>query len=68
MKMEPDPVIERIRAVRRQISESVGNDPQKLVQHYMDLQAKHKDRLITDWAPVVGPCVQGENSEEGVAH
>ena len=41
-----DPVIEEIRAVRRQISAQFDHDPYKLVDYYMELQKRHADRLI----------------------
>jgi hypothetical protein len=41
-----DPIIDEIRAVRHRISEQFGHDPQKLAQHYMQLQERHKDRLV----------------------
>lgn len=36
--MEPDPLIDEIRETRRKISEEFGNDPQRLVAHYMELE------------------------------
>ena len=36
--METDPLIEEIRDVRRKISEEFGNDPQRLVAHYLELE------------------------------
>ncbi len=47
----PDPTddaIDRVRAVRRRISESVGNDPDALVRHYQELEKKHQDRMLRD--------------------
>ena len=44
--MKNDPVIERIRKARKQISQSVSHDPKKLVKHYQEMQAKYADRLI----------------------
>jgi hypothetical protein len=41
-----DPLIDEIRAVRHQISEEVGHDPAKLIEYYMKLQERHKDRLV----------------------
>lgn len=41
-----DPIIDRIREVRREISASVGHDPQRLVAHYMELQKQYGDRLV----------------------
>jgi hypothetical protein len=36
--MQPDPAIDEIREVRRKISAEFGNDPQRLVAHYMELE------------------------------
>jgi len=36
--MESDPLIDEIREVRRKISAEFGNDPQRLVAHYMELE------------------------------
>ena len=45
--MKPDPTIESICEVRRQISASVGHDPRKLVEHYQQLQDRHRDRIVS---------------------
>ena len=36
MSEQTDDVIDRVRAVRRKISESVGHDPATLVKHYQE--------------------------------
>ncbi len=45
--MKPDPIIDEIREVRHEISASVDHDPRKLVEHYRQLQEKHRDRLVS---------------------
>ncbi len=45
--MKPDPTIDAIREVRRQVSEAVGHDAHRLVQHYRQLQERHYDRVTT---------------------
>lgn len=45
--MKADPVIDAIREVRHKISASVGHDPRKLVDHYRQLQERHRDRIIS---------------------
>ena len=45
-KTVPDPVIDEIRDVRRRICAQFDHDPRKLVEHYMELQKRHEDRLI----------------------
>ena len=44
--MRPDPVIDEIRKIRHDISAEHGHDPRKLVEHYMKLQEKYRDRLV----------------------
>ena len=44
--MLDDPAIARVREVRHRISRQFDNDPKKLVEHYMKLQERHKDRLL----------------------
>lgn len=43
---QSDPVIDEIREVRHRISEQFGHDPARLVAYYMELQERHRDRLI----------------------
>jgi hypothetical protein len=42
----PDPLIDEVREVRRRISERFGNDPRRLVEHYIELQKQYESRLI----------------------
>jgi hypothetical protein len=42
----PDPTIEEIRQARWRISEQLAHDPARLVEHYIQLQAQHRDRLL----------------------
>jgi hypothetical protein len=51
MPKQTDDVIDRVRAVRRKISESVGHDPDALVRHYQELDQKHQDRILRDRRP-----------------
>ena len=46
MPEQPDDVIDRVRAVRRKISESVGHDPEALVRHYQELEKNHQERMV----------------------
>jgi hypothetical protein len=52
-----DPTIDEIRAVRHRISEQFGHDPKRLCEHYMELQERHRDRLVrsTDHPPEKDP-------------
>jgi len=44
--MKSDPVLERIRAVRREISEKCNHNPQELVAHYQEMEEQFKDRIL----------------------
>ena len=46
--MEPDSALVRVRKARMQISEECGHDPKKLIDYFMNLQQRHRDRLV--WA------------------
>lgn len=43
---KPDPAIEAIRIVRKRISEEFGNDPARLVAHYIEYQKQFGGRLL----------------------
>lgn len=45
-KVPNDPVIDEARAIRGQISAEFAHDPARLVEHYIQLQKRHADRLI----------------------
>ena len=45
--MKNDPIIQAIRDVRHQISESVDHDPRKLLEYYRIRQQRYGDRLIS---------------------
>ena len=45
--MKDDKTISRIRKIRKQISRKFGHDAGKLVRHYIKLQNRHKNRLVT---------------------
>jgi hypothetical protein len=63
--MQPDSPLERIRKARCQISEECGHDPKRLVEYYMKLQERHRDRLVqsTDRPPTPAP---GTVSDPGI--
>lgn len=44
--MKPDPVIERIRKVRREISKECKHDPKVLVAHYRAMEERFKGRIL----------------------
>jgi hypothetical protein len=44
--MKDDPTISRIREARHQISERCGHDSKRLVEYYIRLQERHRDRLV----------------------
>jgi len=57
--MKDDPTIQAVRDARRRISEEVGHDPWKLVEHYRRLQERHRERLIS---PSKRSATEGENA------
>ena len=47
MKAESKPdALEQVRAARRQVSEQVGPEPEKLVAYYLELQRQYAARLV----------------------
>ncbi len=46
MKMKNDPIIERIRTVRKEISKECNHDPKKLAAHYREMEKRFKDRIL----------------------
>jgi hypothetical protein len=60
--MEPissDPAIDEIREIRRRVSERCNHDPAQLVAYYMELQERHRDRLLESPRPVERPDPSG---------
>jgi hypothetical protein len=41
-----DPLLEEIWAIRRRLGARYGNDPARLVEHYMEYQKQFADRLV----------------------
>jgi hypothetical protein len=52
MENKPEDPIDRIRRTRHEISAKYNHDPRKLVEHYMELQEKHADRLRATVLPI----------------
>lgn len=44
--MKNDPVITEIREIRRLISARFDHDPKKIVEYYIKLQEKYRQRLV----------------------
>ena len=44
--MKEDLAIKEIREVREKISKKFSNSPKKLVEHYIDLQEQHKNKVF----------------------
>ncbi len=59
--MKDDPTIQAVRDARHRISEAVGHDPRKLVEHYRQLQERHRERLVSQ------PKPRQEDEEESAA-
>ncbi|MGH7213279.1 MAG: hypothetical protein ACREIT_00650 [Tepidisphaeraceae bacterium] len=43
----PDPLIDEIRAIRRELSERFDNDVRKLCDYLQEQERKHPERLVT---------------------
>ena len=41
-----DPTIDEIRKMRHQISQRFNHDPERIIEYYIKLQQKYKNRLI----------------------
>ncbi len=41
-----DSTIDEIRKIRHQISQRFNNDPKKVIEYYIQLQKKYRNRLI----------------------
>lgn len=41
-----DDAVEEVREIRRKISARFNHDPVKLVEHYIERQKRHGDRLV----------------------
>src|SRR2546421_10391148 len=44
--MQDDPTLDHVREVRHRISEQCAHDPKRLVEYYIQLQAKYANRLL----------------------
>jgi hypothetical protein len=54
-------VIEEVREVRQRISVRFDHDPTRLVAYYMELQERHRDRLIDP--PRAAECRDGSAAQ-----
>ena len=41
-----DPTIDEIRKIRHQISKQFNHDPEKIIEYYIKLQQKYRNRLV----------------------
>ncbi len=67
MKTAPDPELARIREARLRISEEFNHDPELMVEHYLELQKRHQDRLVhsTEAGAQDGPRRREAEAHEG---
>ena len=47
-KRVADPAIDEVREARHMISARFDHDPERLVRHYLELQERYRDRLLSD--------------------
>ena len=59
MNTKGDSELARIREARIRISEEFNHDPELMVKHYMELQKRHQDRLVS--APMISHTVTAES-------
>jgi hypothetical protein len=45
--MEQDTPLQRVRKARMAISAQCDHDPKKMIEYYMKLQERHRDRLVS---------------------
>lgn len=62
--MKDNAVISRIRDARHRISQRFDHDPRKLVAHYMELQEKYRDRLVSEVGSAGKSAAVAESKEE----
>ncbi len=46
--MKKDPVIDKIRKTRHDISQKYGHDTRALIAHYRSLETKYADRIVKE--------------------
>lgn len=56
---EPDDPIDLVRAARHRISERLGHDPARIVEHYLTVQEAYRGRLLQE------PAANGSNKLPG---
>ena len=49
-----DPLIDEVRAIRREISERFGHDVDRLCDHLQELERQHPERLVEPPTPHEG--------------
>jgi len=49
--MKPVSTLDQVREARRRISERFGHDPKRLIEHYIKLQERHRNRLVSFASP-----------------
>ena len=49
-----DPLIDEVRAIRREISERFGHDVDRLCDHLQELERQHPERLVEPAATAKG--------------
>lgn len=54
MTNEKEDPIDQVRRTRHEISAKFDHNPRKLVEHYIELQKRHADRLILSPGPKLG--------------
>ena len=58
--MESESPLARVRKAREHISEECGHDPRRLIEYYMKIQERHRERLVTSTRPQPEDDPKGE--------
>lgn len=49
--MKPDPTVDEIRRIRREMSAEYGHDPRRMLEYFASVQDRVKDRLVNHGEP-----------------
>ena len=47
----PDPLLDEVRAIRKQISDAHGNDVARLAEHLQEVERQHANRVVQQPRP-----------------
>jgi hypothetical protein len=65
--MKNDPGLAAVRAARIEISRQFGNDPARLVAHYVEMQARYKGSLLIEGPGTTSSDANASVATDGIA-